>query len=200
MITDLNLASRPFRNRALPWTIAISVATISLIALALTLAEWTRVRAQEDQTGRDLAILRNQVEALRQQAAQVRDSLSPEQIAAVQSAHMIIARKRFSWSQLFSDLEAHTPANVRVTRIKVRDVAQRGDRIFADLEISVIGRASDDVTAMIAELNAAGFNIEPIAQRPRQGRGASGIEWTFRLRYTPRSTGVETGRTGDERS
>lgn len=188
MITELNLASQPFRNRALPWAVAVSVALVSLVAFVLVVAEWTEMRAQADRAERDVAELRLQVETLRRQAAEVRDALARDDVVALESAQLVIARKRFSWSQLLGDLEAHTPANVRVTRIKVRDVAQRGDRTFAELEVSVVGRTPDDVTAMITQLDASGtFSVEPVAQRPRQGRGASGTEWTLRLRYAPRA-------------
>lgn len=188
MITELNLASQPFRNRALPWAVAVSVALVSLIAFVFVVVEWTEMRAQADRAERDVAELRLQVETLRRQAAEVRDALSRDDVVALESAHLVIARKSFSWSQLLGDLEAHTPANVRVTRIKVRDVAQRGDRTFAELEVSVVGRTPDDVTAMITQLDASGtFSVEPVAQRPRQGRGASGTEWTLRLRYAPRA-------------
>lgn len=187
VITELNLASEPFRNRALPWAIAVTVALVSLVAFVLIVAEWTKMRAQANRAERDVVELRQQVEALRRQAAEVRDALSRDDVIALESAHLVIARKRFSWSQLLGDLETQTPANVRVTRIKVRDVAQRGDQTFAELEVAVIGRTPDDVTAMIAQLDSSGtFSVEPVTQRPRQGRGASGTEWTLRLRYAPR--------------
>ena len=40
MIARLNLASDPFRNRTLPWTVAVVVSAVSLVAIVLTLAAY----------------------------------------------------------------------------------------------------------------------------------------------------------------
>ena len=58
MIDQLNLASQPFRNRTLPWTVAIVVASASVVALVLIVGAGRQARAQADRVERDVQDLR----------------------------------------------------------------------------------------------------------------------------------------------
>lgn len=188
MIAQLNLASQPFRNRTLPWIVIVLVVCASLLALLLIFQQRSQAVAQASSVERDVQNLNERTRALRLQAAQVRDALSPEERQALDAAHAIVDRKTFSWSGLFADLEASVPSDVRVTNISVRDVIKVGDQTFAELELSVIGQAAANVTRMVSEMNRAGvFTADLLTQNPRAGRGESGTEWTLRVRYTPRA-------------
>ena len=187
MIAGLNLSSQPFRNRTLPWTVAAAVSLASLLAIALFVTEAARVRSQADAAERSVAEMRREKQGLEQQAAEVRQSVPPEQLRTLEAAHTLVGRKSFSWSQLFADLEGSMPAGVRVSRISVREVSQRGGQTRAELEMTVVGRTPADVTGMIAEMGRAGaFAAQPVTENFKSGRGESGYEWTLRVSYAQR--------------
>ena len=188
MISRLNLASDPFRNRTLPWTVAVVVSAASLVALVITLARYSEARAQADATERQVQTMRGQRGEFERQANAIRQTIPVEQRQTLQAAHVLVSRKGFSWSQLFSDLEGFLPTSVKVSRINVREVAQVGDQTRADLDLTVVGRAPTDVTGMISEMNRVGtFMAVPIAETHRSGRGESGYEWVLRVSYVQRS-------------
>ena len=189
VIANLNLASRPFRNRTLPWAVTAIVVSISLVWLAFTISEYREARRQTAALEPHLRALQQQRARLEAQAAEVRRGLPEDQLQTLQAAHLLVDRKRFSWSRLFVDLEAALPESVRVTRINVRDVATRASQTLAELDLTVIARTPDDVIKMINEMDRVGvFIAEPRTEQPRTGKGESGVEWTLRVRYTPRAS------------
>ncbi|HYP52645.1 MAG TPA: hypothetical protein VEQ42_03850, partial [Pyrinomonadaceae bacterium] len=104
-------------------------------------------------------------------------SFAPEDLRTLEAAQALIDRKRFSWSQLLADLESVLPADVRVSRINVRDVAQVGGQMRADLDLSVVGRTPTDVTGMITKMQEGGvFFAQPVSESPLHGRGEGGFE------------------------
>ncbi|HYY99834.1 MAG TPA: hypothetical protein VE642_14640, partial [Pyrinomonadaceae bacterium] len=159
MIARLNLASDPFRNRTLPWTIAAAVSAVSLVSLVLTLASYREARGAADGLDRQAQVMRAQSADLERQAVEVRQTIPPEQRKTLEAAHALVSRKGFSWSQLFSDLEDILPPGVRIQRINVREVAEVGDQTRADLELTVLGKTPADVTTMITDMGAGGAFI-----------------------------------------
>jgi Tfp pilus assembly protein PilN len=199
VIARLNLSSDPFRNRALPWTVAVAVSAVSVLALVLVLAQYRTASAQADKTERDVQQMRAQRAENDRQAQAITQNIPPEQQTALKAAHELVSRKSFSWSQLFSDLEEFLPESVRVARINVRDVTQVGDQTRADLDLTVLGKTPSDVTGMIDEMNRVGkFNAVPLTENQKSGRGETGYEWTLRVSYVQRARrrgepGVEVG-------
>ena len=195
----LNLASQPFRNRALPWTITAVVTVASLLALVLIVRASMKTNAEASQIERDVNNLRQQAKDLQLHAEEIKEALTPEQLQTLQAAHTLVDRKRFSWSRLFADLEASLPQNVRVTRINVRDVALRGNQTYAELELTVAGKSDADVTHMIGEMERAGiFQAEPMSQDAQNDKNQGGTEWTLRVLYRPRA-GVPIATDGNTR-
>jgi hypothetical protein len=188
VISRLNLASDPFRNRALPWTIAAAVSVVSLVALVYILSQYRQASAESAAADRQVAAMRDQRKKLERQAEEVRQTIPPEQQQTLVAAHALVSRKGFSWSQLFSDLEDSLPQTVRVSRINVREVGQVGDQTRADLDLTVVGRAPSDVTGMISEMSRVGtFSAVPVSENQRSGRGETGYEWVLRISYVQRS-------------
>ncbi|HEY0173307.1 MAG TPA: hypothetical protein VGB98_20020 [Pyrinomonadaceae bacterium] len=188
MISRLNLASDPFRNRTLPWTVAAVVSLVSLVALLFILSEYRSVSAEAAGADREVSAMRAQQKDLERQAQEVMQTIPDEQRQTLDAAHTLVSRKGFSWSQLFSDLEDSLPQSVRVSRINVREVAQVGDQTRADLDLSVVGRTPSDVTGMITEMSRVGtFSAVPVSENQRSGRGESGFEWVLRVTYVQRS-------------
>jgi Tfp pilus assembly protein PilN len=187
VIARLNLASDPFRNRTLPWTIAAAVSAVSLVSLVLTLASYREARGAADGLDRQAQVMRAQSADLERQAVEVRQTIPPEQRKTLEAAHALVSRKGFSWSQLFSDLEDILPPGVRIQRINVREVAEVGDQTRADLELTVLGKTPADVTTMITDMGAGGaFIAVPLTENQKSGRGESGYEWTLRVSYAQR--------------
>ncbi len=188
MISRLNLASDPFRNRALPWTVAVAVSAVSLVALVLIFARYNEVRAQADVSDRQVQAMRAQQKELDRQVESIRQNIPPEQRPPLEAARLLVSRKGFSWSQLFSDLEVLMPSDARVLRINVREVAQVGDQTRADLDLTVVGRAPTDVTGMIDQMNRSGtFSAIPVSENQKSGRGETGYEWLLRVSYVQRT-------------
>jgi Tfp pilus assembly protein PilN len=186
VITKLNLASRPFSNHALPWVLRALIVTFSLIALGLIL-RWTgQAKAQAAVVQTDINALNQQEQDLKAQALAVKNSLTQEQLQTLAAAHVLVDRKRFSWSRLFADLESALPANVRVTRISVRDVAARGEQTLAELDLTVVSKTPTTITDMIGEMDRAGiFRAELRTQNLQKGRGESGTEYDLYVIYRP---------------
>ena len=188
MPTKLNLASKPFSNRSLPWVVTALVIAVSLVCLVYVVRATRQANAQASSVQADVNNLSSQERDLREKAQAVKNSLTPEQFQALGAAHTLVDRKHFSWSRLFADLESALPGNVRVKRIAVRDVATRGDETFAELELTVVAKSSTTITNMIAEMDSAGvFRAELRAQTLQRGRGEVGAEYELLVNYKPRA-------------
>jgi Tfp pilus assembly protein PilN len=188
MPTKLNLASKPFSNRSLPWVVTALVVTVSVLFLIVILRSARQTKAQADSIQVEINNLQAQEHALRQKAQAIRSSLTQDQLQALTAAHTLVDRKQFSWSRLFVDLEAALPGVVRVKRIAVRGVATRGDETFAELELTVVAKTPSIITDMIAQMNRDGvFRPELRSQTLQRGRGESGAEYELAVNYKPRA-------------
>jgi Tfp pilus assembly protein PilN len=188
MTTKLNLASKPFSNRSLPWVVTALLITVSLISLVFIVRATRQANAQANSVQNDVNNLSRQEQNLRQQAQAVKNSLTTEQLQTLGAAHTLVDRKHFSWSRLFADLESALPGTVRVKRIAVRGVATRADETLAELELAVVAKNSSTVTDMIAEMDRAGvFHAELRSQNLQRGRGESGAEYELFVVYRPKA-------------
>ena len=188
MTAKLNLASKPFRNRALPWTVAIIVSLASLIALILIAKSTVQTNAKVATTQSDVTKLQKDITALNQRAEAVKTALTPEQQKVLKSAHLLVDRKRFSWSQLFADLEAALPGGVRISRIVVKGVRAQDDRTIANLDLTVGSKDPMLITQMIQDMEGQGiFHAELRTQTLQRGHGESGAEYEMDVRYMPRA-------------
>ena len=188
MITKGNLASNPFRNRALPWTVTAIITLFSISALVF-IAKWTfDTNAKAQTVSRDVAKLREENEALNRRATEIKTALAPEQQRSLKSAHTLVNRKRFSWSRLFADLENALPGTVRVTRIAVKEVGAQDDRTVANLELVVASKDPATITEMIQEMERQGiFHAELRSQNLQRGKEGGGAEYEMDVRYVPRA-------------
>ena len=188
MPTKLNLASKPFSNRSLPWVVTTVVVVVSLVCLVFIVRATSRANAQAAAVQNDINNLKRQELELRQQAQAVKNSLTTEQLQTLGAAHALVDRKHFSWSRLFADLELALPGSVRVKRIAVRGVSARGNETLAELELTVVAKSPATVTEMIAEMDRGGiFHAELRAQNLQRGRGESGAEYELSVIYKPRA-------------
>lgn len=161
---------------------------ISLIALFFIVGSARRISQETQNLQNDINGLRQQEQTLRQQAEAVKQSLTPEQLQILTATHTLVDRKRFSWSQLFADLEMALPGDVRVKRIAVRGVTKQGAQAVTELELTVIAKSPSTVTEMIAEMDRGGiFRANLLSQNLQRGRGESGAEYELLVAYTPRA-------------
>jgi len=194
MATKLNLATRPFSNRSLPWAVTALLVFLSLVCLIFIVRATGYARAQSEAVQKDINSLGQQEQALRKKAEAVKNSLTPDQLRTLEAAHTLVDRKHFSWSRLFADLESALPGSVRVKRIAVRGVARRDDQTLAQLELTVVAKSPATVTDMIAEMDRVGvFQAELRSQNLQRGRGESGSEYELYVVYRPRSGSTVAG-------
>ena len=188
MPTKLNLASKPFSNRSLPWVVTTLVIFVSLVCLVFIVRATGRANAQAAAVQKDINDLKQQELTLRKQADAIKGSLTAERLQTLAAAHTLVDRKHFSWSRLFADLESALPGTVRVKRIAVRGVTTRGDGTLADLELTVVARNPATVTEMIAEMDRGGvFHAELRSTTLSRGRGETGAEYELAVIYRPRA-------------
>jgi Tfp pilus assembly protein PilN len=189
MTAKLNLASNPFRNRALPWTVATIVALASIIALLLIAKSTIQTNAKVLVAQSDVAKLQKDINALRQRGEAIKVALTPEQQRLLKSAHGLVDRKKFSWTRLFADLEAALPGGVRVSRIVVKEVRAQNDRTVANLDLTVACKNPATITQMIEDMEREGvFHADLRAQTLQRGRGEIGAEYEMDVYYAPRAS------------
>jgi len=187
--SSLNLASKPFSNRLLPWALTAIVLFVSVIGLILVVRLTTVANKQAATTQLEINTLKQQEKALLETAQAVKDSLTPQQQEAVPSAHKLIDRKQFAWSKLLADLETSLPNSVRVSRITVRDVMTQGDQTIAALDLAVFSNNPTIISEMISAMHEEGvFQLVMRSQNLQKGRGEQGTEYEFDVVYRARST------------
>ena len=187
MNSSLNLASKPFSNRVLPWALTAIVLLVSMVGLVIVVRLTTVARSQAAVAQVELNALKQQEKTLLDTAQAVKDQLTPEQQQAVPSAHELIDRKQFSWSRLLADLESSLPNNVKVSRIAVRDVMVQGDQTVASLDLALFAQNPSTISDMIGDMHQQGiFQLELRSQNLQKGRGEQGTEYEFDVVYRSR--------------
>ena len=203
MPTKLNLASKPFSNRSLPWVVTAVIVLFSLVALVFIVRSTSRTNTLAAAVQKDINTLKQQEIEGRQKVQAIKNSLTTDQLQTLGAAHTLVDRKHFSWSRLFADLELALPGTVRVKRIAVRGVTTQGNATLAELELAVVAKSPSAVTEMIGDMDRAGiFHAELRAQNLQRGRGESGTEYELSVIYRPRAGSVvdtvaSTPQTGD---
>lgn len=190
MSTKLNLSSKPFRNRTLPWAITLIVCIFSLVTLSVIINRSWTTNALANKAEKDVEPLRKEKAALDKKAKEVHDALTTEQRQLLAAGHSLVDRKNFSWSYLFNELEVVVPSSIKVSRIDVKDIYTRDGRMIAELEFAVISKSDTTaVTNMIAQMDSTGvFQTELIGQDARKDNNVMMTEWTMRVIYMQRNS------------
>lgn len=197
MITKLNLASKPFRNRTLPYLISLLLLALAVSGATLSFAKLRNTTAENENAKSEIAAMDAEVKALKGKGALVQQNLSPEQTALLVGAHRLVANKNFGWSRLFADLETVLPGGVSASRIAVQNVYKDGDKTRAELEFAVLSRDYQSVMTMIQNMNNSGiFQAELRGQDLQKSERLTYSEFSLRLIYTPRA-GYSTAAPSD---
>jgi Tfp pilus assembly protein PilN len=186
VITKLNLASHPFRNRTLPYLLALLLLAFSVGGAILCFAKLRDIRNQNELAKADIMQMEAKLKELNDKGSLVQQELSPDQRALLIGAHKLVANKAFGWSRLFADLEQVLPGSVSASRITVENVFKDGDRIKAELNFAVLSRDYQSVAAMIDNMNNSGvFKAELRGQDLQKTERLTYTEYTLHLIYTP---------------
>jgi len=184
---NLNLASKPFSNRLLPWVLTAVILFISVAGLVIVIQLTTSINRDVAARSASVNQMKQEEQALITKGEELKRQFSIDKQQALQAAHQLVDRKGFAWSRLFADLEDAVPDNVRVSRIAVRDITRQGDQTVADLDLVVFSKASTNVLQMIGEMNKSGvFNAVLANQNLQKGRGEVGSEFELVVVYRPR--------------
>ncbi len=186
MITRLNLATHPFRNRTLPYLIAALLLIVAVGGILLSLGRWNNVRKLNAVVKSEIEEMNAKLTEFKAKGDQIAQDLPAEKRALLVGAHKLVANKSFSWSRLFFDLESVMPNNVSASRIVVENVFQERERINADLTFSVLSRDYANVEQMINRMNNSGvFRAELRSQERQQTDRSIYTEYTLHLIYMP---------------
>jgi len=186
VIAKLNLASKPFRNRNLPYLIAVFLLIVSIAGAALCI-----FRLRQNSQISEIAVAKNhemqmEISRLNGEGEKVQQQLSPDQQSLLIASHKLVANKTFSWSRLFSDLESVLPGGVSASRISVNNIYKDGDKTKAELDLSVLSHDYPAVITMIDAMNNSGmFQAELRGQDLQKNERVVYTEYTLHLVYSP---------------
>jgi len=197
VITKLNLSSKPFRNRNLPYLLALLLLTIAAFGASICFLELRHNAQQNERAVAQNRQMEADIKLLNDRGTQIRQQLSPEDQALLISAHKLVANKSFSWSRLFSDLESVLPGGVSASRINVTSVYSDGEKIKAELELGVLSRDYQAVISMIDSMNQSNtFQAELKGQDLQKNERVNYTEYTLHVIYSL-NTGRPESTTGD---
>jgi len=185
-ISDLNLATKPFRNRVLPY---LAAAALLLAAGVLGIVCIAKLKQNSD-TNKILAARieasKGEIARLKGEGEKVRQQLTPEQRTVLSAAHRLVANKGFGWSRLFADLESVMPGSVSASRISVQHIYTDGAKVRAELELGVISRDYAGVQQMIQNMQNSGLFLAELRGQDLQKTDLSVYtEYTLRVVYSP---------------
>lgn len=186
MITKLNLATRPFRNRTTPYLISLLLLGFAVSGGLLCFSQLNRATAQDDLAASQIRQMDAEIKELEGRGQRVQQQLTPEQQGLLVASHKLVANKTFGWSRLFADLEAVMPGSVSASRIAVVNVYKDGDRVKAQLDFGVLSRDYQGVATMIANMQNSGlFQAELRGQDRQENDRITYSEYTLNVIYTP---------------
>lgn len=189
MNNSLNLASKPFSNRILPWALTAIILFVSLIGLILVVRLTTQANREADTAQAEINGLKQQEKTLLEAAEKFKNTFSADQQQALPAAHQLVDRKTFSWSGLLADIEASLPSNVKVHRISIRDVSSQANQTVAQLDLAVFTKNPSTIKEMIDAMHKEGiFQVEVRSQNLQKGRGESGTEYELAVVYRARQS------------
>lgn len=186
MITKLNLATRPFRNRTTPYLLSFLMLALAVAGGLLSFAQLEKATSQSEIAANQIERMNEEIAELKRRGDAVQKQLSPEQQNLLIASHRLVANKTFGWSRLFADLESVMPGSVSASRITVENVYKDGDRIKAELDFGVLSRDYQGVMTMIANMNNSGaFQAELRGQDRQENERLTYTEYTLHVVYTP---------------
>ncbi len=177
---NLNLATRPVRNRRLYLAAARGLAVLFVVLAGLSAFMVLKDGRALTRLKKDLAeTQRAQTEAQRKQRQLTADIDREEKLSRgrIDLVNGIIAKKMFSWTGLLSDLETALPGPSFLMALSPSFTG--GGAVALDMRVS--SRSLEDLMAFTTALNARGFKNIKVGdeQRGDDGRLLSEISATY---------------------
>lgn len=187
MITKLNLSSHPFRNRTLPYVLALLLVAFAVAGAVLSFARLNYLADDIELARSQTENMQAELNDLNQKGVLVQQQMTPEEQALLIATHKLVANKNFGWSQLFANLESVLPGSVSVSRISVENVYKTADgRTQAELDFAVLSRDYQFVLTMIERMNGSGiFRADLRGQDLQKSEHFTYTEYTLHLVYRP---------------
>lgn len=190
MATQLNLSSRPFRNRRGLWTGIVIILFICAISGLWIRNEKADALQQISDTQRRIASQKAAVEQKRKEdeqrrADEAKIKISPQESYELAEARQFIQLKTFSWDKLLSDVETYLPDETKVTSLKVAKLEPAPGGIEADIELAAEGKTATQMTEMMSRLDKSGglFVITDVGQGQADEAGL--VPFAIKIHYNP---------------
>jgi Tfp pilus assembly protein PilN len=168
MKISINLASQPFRRDRAILVASTAVCVILLLTLGGLAYLYTQDRAQGAAVQLEINQLNGHIDRAKKQQADLDAVLRrPENALVLQTSGFInelIYRKAISWSQLFNDLEATIPYNVRLTALVPS--LNPDNKVTLDITVAADKGESLIQFAMALEQSSAFRNVQPHTVQP----------------------------------
>ncbi len=198
MITKLNLASKPFRNRTLPYLLALFLLAFATAGTIISFAQLSSINQQAESARKSIEENEAELKKIKGDGEKVQQQLTPEQRSLLIASHKLVANKTFGWSRLFADLEQILPGGVSVSRISIQNVYQDGDKTKAELDFGVLSRDYQNVITMIDNMNSSRiFQAELRGQDRQKTERTTYTEYSMKLIYSPNYSTAPTEREVD---
>jgi Tfp pilus assembly protein PilN len=176
-VRPLNLASEPFRNEQLP-SLLLVLAGLGVAALTLQHAVMVRQLLPARTSG-----ARKEAAALEAESARLRAEAHSQRVPRPQPAGLaewgyikeLVDRRAFSWTLLFSHLEAVLPDGVRL--ISIAPSPRAGEVL---LDVSAAARSPEDAREFVRRLEGR-EEFDDVYLR-EEGEGG---EVRFTMKYRP---------------
>ncbi len=169
-LLDLNLATRPLRNRRLFKTVTTAFVLLIAVLAGLTVFALLKYGGEASRLGAVSAEARAvQAEADREKRrldADIRRA-SDAGRARVDLVNAIILRKTFLWTGLFAEIEKALPGPSYITALTPAFAADGS----VAMHIRVTSRSLDDLMAFITNLTARGFKNILVGGETRSDEG-----------------------------
>ena len=202
---SLNLASRPFANRAPVLRAAVLLGVVAVALLALNVALYRSYFSGAGQDAREeLRAVEQQIRALEKELGILQDQLGGYDLEAhnrqVEFLNRKIAERTFGWSRLFEDLDAVLPPAVRLERLtpRISERSRNADLQTVSLELRGIARGEDGLLELIDALfeHERFRNPSPSRMSSRDGEQ----QFSLTVTYLPDAGGeaVEDARVGED--
>ena len=153
---NTNLSTRPFYNERAVHLGLLLVTALVVLVTAYNVNQIVTLSAQHTVLAAAADQAEARAQALRSTAARVRGSIDQAALARVgadaREANGLIARRTFSWTELFNRFEATLPPQVRITAVQPK-VDRHG---AVTLDFAVIAHSVDDVNTFMNRLEATG--------------------------------------------
>jgi Tfp pilus assembly protein PilN len=177
---NLNLATRPLRNRRL-YAAAVRVLGALIVVLAgLSVFVFLKYGGETARLKSDIAATNKaQVEASREEKRLKADIAREEKLSRgrVDLVNGIIQRKMFSWTGFLTELEKSLPGPSYIMALTPSFMSDGKVAV----QMRVMSRSLDDLLAFITALTAHGFKDPKVGgeQRSEDGRLISEISATY---------------------